>query len=330
MKHVALPTSGTRGACASSATGSLYVAYGGDGGPNGNGSLLRYDLAKDTVTWKRDYPFGIDSMAVDPAGRRIFMPDGELSSDGTWYVLDAANGNVLGTIPGGLSPHNTVLSRDGKRVYLGGRNYDWLLVADAATRKIVKRIGPLKSGVRPFTIDGSETYAFTTATGLLGFQVSSIRTGKVLHTLGFPGFGYDSSTFEPTCPSHGISLSPNEHDVYVMDAPNATIHVFDVRRLPAAPRMVASVKVRGLSGSEVGCRYDCLRDGWVSHSHDGRYVLVGDSGDVISTATRRVVGSIPALHETRVYLEIDFDASGRVVWAAPFRSTVGRVLHRTR
>src|SRR5580700_6153790 len=63
VKEVSLPTTGdVRGVVASPATGMLYVSYGGDGGPNGNGSLLKYNLLSDTVVWTKNYPFGIDSM----------------------------------------------------------------------------------------------------------------------------------------------------------------------------------------------------------------------------------------------------------------------------
>ena len=92
----------------------------------------------------------------------------------------------------------------------------------------MREIGPLESGVRPFTINGEQTLAFTTATGFLGFQVSSITSGRVLYTLTFPGFSYDPARFSPSAPSHGISLAPNEREVYVVDAPNSYVHVFDV------------------------------------------------------------------------------------------------------
>ena len=35
-----------------------------------------------------------------------------------------------------------------------------------------------------------------------------------------------------------------------------------------------------MSGEESPCSYDCARDGWIQHSLDGRFVYVGDSGDV--------------------------------------------------
>lgn len=309
VRHVALPIArGIRGVAASPATRTLFISYGGDGGGNGDGSLLAYDLVSGRVKWQRHLDTGIDSMAVSADGQRIYMPTGELDSSGVWKVLAASDGHELASIHGGAGAHNTVLGPSGRRVYLGGRNGDYLDVADASTNQVVKRIGPLRSGVRPFTVNGRETLAFTTATGFLGFQVSSIETGRVLYTESFPGFGWSPASFAPSAPSHGISLSPDERSVWVMDAPNSTIHAFDVSGLPGrAPRPLANVRLRHpLTGEERPCAYDCARDGWVQHSRSGRYVYVGDSGDVIDTHSFRVVGFLPALQQTRKMLEIDW------------------------
>jgi len=60
------------------------------------------------------------SVVVFPEGTRstdgklLYMPDGELSSDGNWYILDTANGNVVGKIETpGEGPHDAVMSADG-------------------------------------------------------------------------------------------------------------------------------------------------------------------------------------------------------------------------
>jgi DNA-binding beta-propeller fold protein YncE len=307
-------TKGTRGVVASPATHTLYISYGGDGGSSGTGSLLAYDLLSGRVRWQRHLGTGIDSMAITLDGRRIYMPSGELDGSGTWDVLAASDGHVLARLHGGAGAHNTVVGLSGRRVYLGGRNGDYLDVADTATNRVVKRIGPLRSGVRPFTINGRETLAFTTATGFLGFQVSSITSGKVLYTETFPGFGWSPGSFRASAPSHGISLSPDERQVWVMDAPNSTVHVFDVSGLPSrAPSLIASVRMsESMSGDERPCAYDCTRDGWLQHSRDGRYVYVGDAGDVIDTHTFRVVAHLPALRQSRKMLEIDW-RNGRPV-----------------
>jgi DNA-binding beta-propeller fold protein YncE len=310
VEHFALPgIRGIRGVAASPTTHVLYISHGGDGGPNGNGSLLAYDLVTGRILWDRTYSRGIDSMAVDAAGARIYMPDGELSGDGTWTVLDARSGQPIGAIAAGAGAHNTIVGPSGRRVYLGGRNYPYLDVADTVTSRVIERIGPLRSGVRPFTINGSETLAFTTATGFLGFQVNSILTGRVLDTVTFGSrFRWDPARFGPSAPSHGISLSPDERQVWVIDAPNSYVHVFGVAGLPGrAPRPIADIKLQhGLTGSEAGCSYDCARDGWLQHSSSGCFVYVGDSGDVLSGSSLRVVAFLPPLRDTRKMLEIDW------------------------
>ncbi len=309
VQHVRLPMArGIRGVAVSPRTHTLYVSYGGDGGSHGTGSLLAYDLIGGRVRWQRSYQTGIDSMAVSPDGRRIYMPTGELDQSGVWDVIDARNGRVLSTIQGGAGAHNTVTSLDGRQVYLGGREHNYLEVADTHTNRVIKSIGPLRSGVRPFTINGRDTLAFTTATGFLGFQVSSIVTGRVLYTETFPGFSWNPASFAPSAPSHGISLSPDESQVWVMDAPNSYVHVFSVAGLPqSAPSLIASVRLSSsMSGEESPCSYDCARDGWIQHSRDGRFVYVGDSGDVIDAHTFKIVAHLDSLRNSRKMLEIDW------------------------
>jgi DNA-binding beta-propeller fold protein YncE len=264
------------------------------------------------------------------------MPDGELSSDGIWYVLEAATGKKIGRINSGVGtgdngPHNTIVGLSGKYVYMGDRNLaspgsNYFYVGSTATNSVIRRIGPLKSGVRPFTISGRETIAYTTATGFLGFQVSSIPTGRVLYTVGFgPRFLYNPANFAPSAPSHGISLSPDDRQLWVLDGPNSYLHAFDVSQVPSRPpKLIANVKLpHPLVGDEAGCAYDCARDGWLQHSRNGCFVYVGDTGDVISTRTDRPVAFLPALRETRKMIEIDWRA-GRPV-ATSSRIGIGYV-----
>jgi DNA-binding beta-propeller fold protein YncE len=326
VQRVALPTAkGIRGVVASPVTHTLYISYGGDGGSNGSGSLLAYDLLGERVLWQRSYRSGIDSMAISPDGARIYMPTGELDSSGVWTVLDARDGRPIASIQGGSGAHNTVISLDGRRVYLGGREHDYLEVADTASDRVVQNIGPLRSGVRPFTINGRQTLAFTTATGFLGFQVSSIVSGRVLYTQSFPGFSWSAASFAPSAPSHGISLSPSERQVWVMDAPNGYVHAFDVSALPRrGPRLLRNIRLsHPISGEESPCGYDCARDGWIQHSLDGRFVYVGDSGDVFDARTFRRVAYLEPLRNTRKMLEIDW--RGGVPAATSSRQGLGYV-----
>jgi hypothetical protein len=299
VQRVRLPgVNGVRGVAASPRTHMLYISYGAFGGPGTTGRLLAYNLLARSVVYNRSYSRGIDSMAIDPAGARIYMPDGEGSRDGVWSVIAARSGNVIGSINGGMSPHETIVGLSGKRVYLGGRNWPYLEVASTATNHVFKRIGPLNSGVRPLTINGRETIAFTTATGFLGFQVSSITTGRILFTVAFgPRFPPNPATSPFSAPSHGISLTPNERQLWVIDAPHNYVHVFDVSRVSLRrPRRIADIR---LSHRLTG-------DGWIQVSRSGCFVYIGDSGDVLSAQSFRPVAFLPALSSTKESLEVDW------------------------
>jgi len=297
---------GVRGVAVSPGTHMMFVSYGGDGGGNGNGSVLAYDLVRKAIVWSVDLKTGVDSGAVSTDGKLLYMPDGELSSDGNWYILDTANGDVVGKIEtAGEGPHDAVMSADGKILQLGDRNYSRLPIYDTQTGKLLGQSGRLVGGVRPNTIDGSDSISFTTATGFDGFQVSSItRPGyPVLFTQKFANCSGPFST----C-SHGISLSPDSRLLAVIDTVHKAVQMWDVHGVAqgVAPTHLATVPVDGLEGDEKGCAYDCGRDGWLQHSLDGRYVFAGDTGDVIQTSTYTVVARIGSLLNTRKFLEIDW------------------------
>jgi len=307
VKRVHLPTTkGVRGPIASAATGMLYVSYGSDG-PTGTGYLLKYNLLTDQIVWNLSYPYPVDTIGITPDGKTIYQAGGEKNPLGIWHIINAENGREIGNItsPAASGPHNTIVSLNGSHLYMGGLNADYMVIADTASNRVIEQIGPLAHGAgRPFTINGGETLLFTTGSSSFGFQVSDIRTGKVLYTVPIRGFSPSRSC----CAfNHGISLAPNEKELYVMDGPNSYVHVFDVSGLPAQePRQIADIPVSPVTGDETPCVINCGREGWLQHSLDGRFVYVGDAGDVIATATRKVIAHLPPLRNTRKFLEIDW------------------------
>jgi hypothetical protein len=170
-----------------------------------------------------------------------------------------------------------------------------------------------RGGLAPFPSDTltvpdeERDVMYVTRRGFLGFRVLDLRRAISLYDVSFKGFRWNPR-FGPNPPSHGLSLAPDRPELWVLDAPNSTVHVFDVSAVPsAAPRQVEDVRLsKPLSGDKSPCTGACERIGSLQHSSDGRYVYVGDAGDVIDTRTREVVTSLEALHNSRVHLEVDW------------------------
>src|SRR4051812_23042807 len=108
---------GVRGMAMDPSTGALFIAHGGDGGENGNGRLLKWDVANGTISWDRPYPFGVDQLAA--CDGRVYLPTGEAADGSTWEVLSGDDGSVLWTFNGGAEPPNTIFGSGGG--FIGGR-----------------------------------------------------------------------------------------------------------------------------------------------------------------------------------------------------------------
>ncbi len=325
VKQFPIPEAGKRGVAVAPNQGLLYVTECGMNICAGkNGSLLAYDLVHDVVAWIANYPFGVDQLAVTPDGSTIYMPHGADSGQGYHSVIDASDGKVTGTITTGTDGHNTIVSLDGTQAYLAGytdSNSNFAHVVNTANNQVTLNAGPTINGIRPFTINGKHTLMFTTSSNTCGFQVLSLTSGNVLYTVSFSG---SCNWTVSSAPSHGISLSPDEKQVYVIDAPLDQLEVYDVSGLPtSAPKFVASVSLSTLNGSESPCETYCEKEGWVLNDLSGRYVYVGDTGDVVSTSTLKVVMTLPALQNTRQEVEIDW--TNGATSATSTRFGIGRV-----
>jgi hypothetical protein len=310
IESLSLPDSGeVRGVEACPATGVLYVSYGGQGGGS-NGSALAYSLLIKEVLWQKNYSHGVDSFALSKDCTKLYMPVGEYDSSGEWKIVNTATGEDEGSISTpGSGGHDGTLSFDGKLLVMGEKTYSHLVLYHTEEGKVQAQSPALVNGVRPNTINGADTEVFTTASSYDGFQVSSTAEGGAIQYT--ENFNVGGSCSQSTC-SHGISLSPDNKEVAVVDAVHNAVQFWNVEGVEkgVAPVHVATVPVT------------LVNEGWVQHSYDGRYVFVGDSGDVISTATHTVVAHLASLEGTRQSLEVDWEGARTV--ATTQRVGVGR------
>jgi hypothetical protein len=162
--------------------------------------------------------------------------------------------------------------------------------------------------------DVAHRVEFVTQRGRLGARVLDLHTNRTLYVMHFKGFTWNRR-FGPDPPSHGLSLAPDRPELWVLDAPNSVVHVFDVSALPGGPpRPLEDIRLsKPISGDENPCTHACGRIGSLLHSADGRFVYVGDAGDVIDTRKREIVANLEALHNSRVQLEVDW-VGGKAVF----------------
>jgi DNA-binding beta-propeller fold protein YncE len=232
-----------------------------------------------------------------------------------------------------------VLNGDDSLVFFGNRFSNNLIDATTSDNSVLTTMSAVANGVRPFTVNkvGSIAYVTTSQTsGTPSFYTINTRTGAVLYqprATGFSCTGGQISVGIATC-THGIALSPDERTVYLIDAANSAnhVHVFDVGGLPSrAPTLTTSWNfpdaIRGSQSRCAGNSADCLKEGWLHLSMDGRYLFVGDSGDVIDTTTGGTVANLSAMANSRVEIEVDMQ-DGRVVAAMNQRNSIGRSIER--
>jgi hypothetical protein len=286
-----IPTSGldeqgkpinVKGICANVRTRRVYIST--------IKQLMCLDLMSEKLLWEKTYESGCDRMAITPDGQTIFLPSFE---GPIWYVVRADDGAEIARITPRSGSHNTIVGPDGKKAYLAGLNSPTLTIADTGTHKVVGTCGPFSASIRPFTVNGSQTLCFVNVNKLLGFEVGDLVTGQKLYRVEVAGY-QQGPTKRHGCPSHGIGLTPDGRELWLTDAFNRRMHIFDATVMP--PKQIGDVLLRD-------------EPGWITFSIDGRYAYPS-TGDVIDTHSRKIVAGLKDEAgrdvQSEKLLEIDF------------------------
>jgi DNA-binding beta-propeller fold protein YncE len=253
-------------------------------------TLLSFDLVSEKLLWEKSYEGGCDRLALSPEGDFIYLPSLEKEH---WHVVDALDGKVRKKIITNSGAHNTIIGPDGKFAYLAGLKSPLLRVADTTKHDVVREIGPFGNVIRPFTINGAQTLCYVNLNELLGFEIGDLRTGKVLQRIEVEGFS-KGPTKRHGCPSHGIALTPDERELWLTDAFNSRLHIYDNKLSP--PKKIDTISLRD-------------QPGWISFGIDGRYAY-SSTGDVIEAKTHKIVAGLTdetgAAVQSEKLLQIDF------------------------
>lgn len=277
------PAENVKGICANAKTGRLYVST--------IKRLACIDIGTDRMLWNREYEGGCDRMSMTPDGAKIYLPSLEKDH---WNVVDARTGDVITRIEPKSRAHNTIVGLDGKRAYLAGLGSPLLPVADTKSDSVIKMVGPFGNVIRPFTVNRRQSLVLVNVNDLLGFEVGDLESGKMLHRVEVSGF-QKGPVKRHGCPSHGVGFTPDEKEIWVCDAANERVHVFDATTMP--PVQKESVKLRE-------------QPGWVTFSLDGRYAYPS-TGEVVDTKTKRILTALTdetgrGVHSEKM-VEIVFD-----------------------
>jgi DNA-binding beta-propeller fold protein YncE len=272
------------GVTASPVTQMIYVAT--------RGRLGAWDLTTEKKVWENAY----DGQCCE---RPQVSPDGKFMYVGSdlkdfWYVVNPMTGDLVTKVRSPLSPgaHNLNLSPDGKTAFMSP-NGKVMGVADTTTHTLTKTI-TFPDNIRPFVLNHDATKIYANINNLLGFVIADVKTGEILQKVEVTGFGWPEKwniTPRPRiphgCPSHGIALTNDEREVWVVDGINNYIHIFDNTKMP--PRQIDSIKTS--AGPY-----------WITVGLDGKLAYVSSS-DVIDMKTRKIVGQMKDEYGRPMYSE---------------------------
>ena len=253
-----------KGIAASAVTNRLYVST--------IRTLQCFNLLNDRLMWEKAYEGGCDRMSMAPDGSHLYVP----SFEGPfWNVVSGDDGAVIGKIEPNSAAHNTVYGPLGRYVYLAGLKSPLLTVADSKTHHAVRTVGPFAAAIRPFTVDGSEKRVYACVNELLGFEIGDLESGKLVKRVEVAGFK-KGPVKRHGCPSHGIGMTPDGKQIWLCDAFNQRLHVYELEG--DEPKLVESLQTRD-------------EPGWVSFSIDGSRAYPS-TGEVFDVATRKIIATL--------------------------------------
>ena len=293
VKRINVPNfeQGTRGFTANKASHSAYFSMSG-------GRVGRIDLETEKVLWDKTYDRGADRSSITTDGKKLYVPTGYWygGEDAGLLVLNAENGEVIKRITVGPGAHNSIVSLDGRFLYLGTRTA--LTVFDTTDERLIHdKIETGESSIFPYTVDSRNRYAYVSLGTHIGFDVVDLQTGKHLHRI-YAGPQLIHAR------THGAGLTPDETELWISDQQGRRLFIFDATQMPPTPKGQVGLSQGG--------------HGWVTFSLDGRYAY-SHAPEIFDAKTKQVVGTFKDENGKPIsgskYIEIHF-RDGKVVEVA--------------
>jgi hypothetical protein len=254
-----------------------------------------FDLETEKIVWDKTYEAGADRSSITQDGKKIYVPTGYwyLGEDGGILVLNADNGNLIKRIKIGPAAHNTVISLNGRFLYLGSQTM--LTVFDTRDEKIIRQVKDVgERAIFPFTMDSHNRIAYVCLGDHVGFDVVDLKTGKVPYRV-FAGKEHIAHR------THGAALTPDETELWISDQVGKKLFIYDATKMPPEPKGEVELSQGG--------------HGWVTFSLDGKYVWT-HTPDVFDAKTKKLVATLKDENGAPVsgskYFEVHF-RDGKVV-----------------
>lgn len=300
-RSAALPYESVSAMMANPVTNMIYVST--------RGRLIAMDLLSEKIVWENTYEPGTccERGAVSPDGLTLVV-----GSDLKNFhrVIDARTGAVKRIIPTPLSMfnHNMNLSPDGK-IDFASPNGLTMTIASVETGKTIKTI-TFDDHIRVFVINHDASRIYVNLNNLLGFEIADVASGKVVKRVEAPAEMWKAKWADPNlhfyghgAPMHGIALTPDESEVWIPDAINDQVLVFDNTGEWPVLDLAKSIKTD-------------VPNGWITMGLDGQYAYMA-SGDVVDVKTHKIVATLRDEYgrhmDSEKVLDMAFDLDGHLV-----------------
>ncbi len=255
---------GVRGLAGCAATHSLYCSTTAQG-------LGRFDLETDKIVWEKRLSRGCDRSSVMPDGSKIFAPTGWWDKSETLglVVVDGVTGEEQHLIRLGKAAHNSIMSLDGTRLFLGTETT--LTVLDPRKESVVMNIPNVgEVGVFPFTVNRALTIAYVCLGKHIGFDVVDLTAGKPIHRV----MAGDVPIAHRT---HGVALTPDERELWISDQDGKKLFIFDATKMPPTPSGSVELSIGG--------------HGWINFSMDGAFAW-SHTPEIFDARTKQQVATL--------------------------------------
>ncbi len=178
-------------------------------------SFLLGKKMKDIIS-----PAGIE---VDDAANKMYVVTKENNS---LYIVDLLSKNILQTVKLDGEAYSCLLSKDKKTLYISCWGCDKIILFDTKLMSVRQSIA-VGDNPNEIIINKKNTHLFVVNSNDNSVSIIDLATNKVVETL--------NAALYPNAPSgsttNGLALSANEKELYIANADNNCLTVFDVSKM---------------------------------------------------------------------------------------------------